>query len=75
MINSKKLADFASFCQEKYDLKIKESIIEDFMYNYYSLNQPGNSSNQHGPDSVCAFHGSDCAHITFDSVKCNRCLN
>jgi hypothetical protein len=72
MITRKELIDFTTFCLNKYDLNIKKSIIDDFLQDYETLNV---NYDRHKTDSDCALNDSGCAHIAFDSVKCNKCMN
>lgn len=72
MITRKELKDFTTFCLNKYDLNIKSSIVEDFLQYYETLNT---SRGREKNDTDCALDESGCAHIAYDSVKCNRCMN
>lgn len=73
MITREELSDFVEFCQVKYQLKLNQVMIDDFMQTLGSKEEPDDDSKNYN-DFICSGSNNiECTHLTFDSAKCNEC--
>jgi len=72
MVTKKELKEFSEFCSNSFGLKIRRSIIEEFMkFKKQSESQGNLKTRNQGIE--CGINNVKCSYITFDSAKCNVC--
>lgn len=74
MVTKKDFIDFAEFCQNKYNLEIHGSIIEDYVNSMNQSESKFRSKNEE-QKMKCDLNAVGCCFIAFNSVKCNECMN
>jgi len=72
MITKNELIEFKNFCANRHNIKIRNSVIEEFLHSrkvieFYSSTSTSNEEIQ------CGYDAPVCAHVNFNSVKCDAC--
>ena len=76
MINSKELNDFVVYCQKTHNIKIEESVVNEYVEYCNSMEQQEiKDSGKKKPGDIKCGHGIDCSYVAFNTVKCDQCLN
>lgn len=76
MISKKDLVNFTQHCEKHYGIKIDDNVIEDFIqfvntresYYHKAVSTPNTADD-------CEFNALGCAHINFNTIKCESCIN
>lgn len=75
MITRKELSDFAYFCQNKYQIKIHPTVIEDYIQTIRIKEDSGTTYQTRTEYHNIGCHTNEfgCHHLNFDSAKCGEC--
>uniref|UniRef100_UPI0032171EF0 hypothetical protein n=1 Tax=uncultured Draconibacterium sp. TaxID=1573823 RepID=UPI0032171EF0 len=76
MITRKELNDFALFCLNNYNLRIHESVVDDFIVHQKSLQKSDMDADSPKNESIieCDLESVGCSHMAFNSAKCDGCV-
>lgn len=72
MITKEELIEFKNFCANRHNINIKEAVIDEYLYTEKSREYFSSSSNN-VKEMECGYNASVCAHVNFDTVKCDAC--
>ena len=72
MVTKKELKEFSDYCSNSFGLKIRRSIIDDYIK---SKKQFENQTNMKivNQEIECGTNNVNCSYLAFDSAKCNVC--
>jgi hypothetical protein len=72
MVTKKELKDFSDFCSNSFGIKIRRSIIEDYIKSKKQSEIQSNIKKENR-EIECGTNNVKCSYIAFDSAKCNVC--